>query len=406
MASLAEGSGGQNVTHSVVPPGDISLAEYLKFTAEALKVQTHSYWAPTEEIREGFPEYLDVEPFHAERNAHSGSDWCQELNVSFSRYGGWIGEVASWYRDHYRGPDSWGYQERPREVVYARSKGRLSRDAGERLSFAVTACEAAGAMLKRARSLDAIQPEDHGQQLKSPFDRASGEILRLLIEEVYPEDAMICEDLVPRLTQRRSSTAEGEPSIWIVDPLDGTRSYHGGFSGYCVQMAHSRQGQLLIGVVHVPEEDSTYWAVAGFGSFRRAGRHIDQIVTRELPGLGTRVFTDSRPPGRTERRWFDELGASRFLECGSYGVKLCRIAEGQADFLIKRVGCEIWDVAAGALILVEAGGWLTGWNFTTPDFSCRQTSLQGLVAMGSDSAEIRERVRRQVFESPQMGPSS
>src|SRR5262249_4365491 len=86
----------------------------------------------------------------------------------------------------------------------------------------------------------------------------------------------------------------------------------------------------------------------------------------------------TRPTG-VAGEWFTKNGAT-FVELGSIGLKICRVADGSADVFLKRLVFKLWDVAPGALILSEAGGTLGLWDGSAIPFGGQQVHFRDLLA--------------------------
>ena len=144
---------------------------------------------------------------------------------------------------------------------------------------------------------------------------------------------------------------------WIVDPLDGTTNFVHGVPHYCVSLALERNGELLVGAVYDPLLEECFTAAAGQGAWLN-GRPIH---TSQVSLLSEALAAVGFPPKVTR----DSPDLLLFLEMvcrcqairrtGSSALNLCYLAAGRFD-LYWSYSTNIWDVAAGVLILREAGG--------------------------------------------------
>lgn len=241
----------------------------------------------------------------------------------------------------------------------------------ERLILAVTAVRGAAAGLLAARG-DGIRAREVGDQLKTPIDRAAEGWVLAYIETEYPEDAILAEE--------RSSAVGGgwaaASSYWTVDALDGTRSYVDGYPGFCVQVAWVESGRPRVGVIAEPVADAIYFAVDGAGAFRLRGGNFERLRTH---GEGASLrFVDSTRPAGAVGKWMAEVGG-RFVECGSVGLKIARVAEGAADIYAKDFRFRLWDVAPGHVLAEEAGARVGLWDGTPVAFDTSRIEWKRLL---------------------------
>jgi 3'(2'), 5'-bisphosphate nucleotidase/myo-inositol-1(or 4)-monophosphatase len=243
-----------------------------------------------------------------------------------------------------------------------------------RLEVALSAVRSAGAALMELRGT--IRGEEAGGgQLKTSTDLAAeGWVLGYLAGS-FPDDVFLAEERYEIAGERWP----GRERYWTVDALDGTRSYVDGFSGFCVQVAFVDEGEPRIAAIAEPVTGAAYVAAAGFGAWRLVDSEARRLMTASSElAIGTR-FVDSTLPTGAPGELFHRLGG-RFVECGSVGLKICRVVEGAADVYAKRFRYKLWDVAPGELLLREAGGVLSSWNGTRIDYSAAATHFETLLA--------------------------
>jgi myo-inositol-1(or 4)-monophosphatase len=193
-------------------------------------------------------------------------------------------------------------------------------------------------------------------------DLAADALLERTLLRARPSDGWLSEETVDRpdrLEARR---------VWVVDPLDGTRSFVRGYPEFAVSVALVEDGVAVVGVVYNPARAEVFWATRGGGAFRATG-----WAGGEAPGEPLRLSADigpGRPGGgrpsllasRTEIRGgelepFEVAWAVEPL--GSTAYKMAHVAAGLGDAFVSLGPKSEWDVAAGALILEEAGGVAT-----------------------------------------------
>ena len=258
-----------------------------------------------------------------------------------------------------------------------------------RIHAATAAARSAGAALMRLRGTDVDAREAAAGQLKTIADEASEGWVLGYLRACFPGDAVLSEERY----EADPAAWRAVPAYWAVDALDGTRSFAEGFPGFCVQLAWIEEGAPVVGVVYEPVADRLYVAAAGQGAFRQDGEgpfeRLRVADTRRAP-----ILVDSTRPGGAIGAWLQRRDAG-FLECGSIGLKLCRVAEGSADVFLKVLRFKIWDVAPGELILSEAGGELVLWDGKPVSYDGETVVYQNLLACARGRAagilaELRE----------------
>lgn len=172
--------------------------------------------------------------------------------------------------------------------------------------------------------------------------------------------------------------------VWVVDPLDGTRSFIEGYREFAVSVALSVAGEPMVGVVYNPACDDVYWAIRGAGAYRArhwTGGTADGRRLRIVePAAGrTPALLASRSEMRKEEL-LSFLGAWHVRPRGSTAYKLAGVASGAGDGYISRGPKSEWDVAAGGLIVEEAGGTVTDLKGKSLRCNRPAPSVYGVVA--------------------------
>jgi myo-inositol-1(or 4)-monophosphatase len=189
-------------------------------------------------------------------------------------------------------------------------------------------------------------------------DRESEDAILRTIRERFPDDAFLGEE--GGIREGRG----GDGRIWIVDPLDGTSNFVSGFPFWCVSIAAMEAGSLTAAVVWDPLRDELYSASRGGGAFRNAER----LSVSGRSGLDG-AFLATGFPFRYRHRIDAYLALFRaaFLEArairraGSAALDLAYVAAGVFDGFFE-FHLSPWDIAAGALLIREAGGVVTDFD--------------------------------------------
>jgi myo-inositol-1(or 4)-monophosphatase len=223
----------------------------------------------------------------------------------------------------------------------------VSRDLGDLLALASRAAEEAGKLLRTARP-EHIRGKSNAKDLVTEWDVRSEELIRRLLE---PSGIAV-------LGEEQGGSRSGG-SHWLVDPIDGTVNFAHGLPLWCVSIGLELDGELAIGVVNVPVLGWWFEATRGGGAHDETGEPLRVSTCDDLPRalLATGFPYDlSRDNNFAEWEHFQRAAACRRL--GSAAIDLCLVARGCFDGYWER-NLGPWDLAAGALIVVEAGGSVT-----------------------------------------------
>jgi myo-inositol-1(or 4)-monophosphatase len=155
---------------------------------------------------------------------------------------------------------------------------------------------------------------------------------------------------------------EGSRFRWIIDPIDGTTNFVHGLALFCVSIALEIDGQLCVGVVYDPMAEELFTAERGEGA-RLNGRRIHVTDTSDL---GDALLCTGFPYSVREKPGHLIYGFAEFMRqsravrrLGSAALDLCYVAAGRCDAFYEE-SLQAWDIAAGALLVEEAGGRVSG----------------------------------------------
>ena len=188
-----------------------------------------------------------------------------------------------------------------------------------------------------------------GIDLVTDADKASEEALLALLRERYPDHAVLAEE---------SGAHAGGDYRWIIDPLDGTTNYAHQVPQFCVSIAVEGPAGLLAGAVLDPMRDELFSAGAGLGATLN-GQPLSVSTCRELDRAllctGFPYDVRERPEGPVGMFTHFVLSAQGVRRMGSAALDLAYVAAGRFDGFFE-FGLKPWDLAAGALLISEAGG--------------------------------------------------
>ena len=223
-------------------------------------------------------------------------------------------------------------------------------------NVAIMAARRAGSvLLRRMNKLDTLKVEKKGHNdFVSDVDRAAEAAIIDVIHKHYPDHAILAEE----------SGASGESdTVWIIDPLDGTTNYLHGFPQFCVSIAVQVKGRVEHAAVYDPLRQELFTASRGAGALlddRRIRVSGRKEMEHALIGTGFpfRQTDEDMSPylGMLGKVVRNTAGVRR---AGAAALDLCYVAAGRLDGFWEK-GLKSWDLAAGALIIREAGGIVSG----------------------------------------------
>ncbi|WP_421621391.1 inositol monophosphatase family protein [Alkalilimnicola ehrlichii] len=219
------------------------------------------------------------------------------------------------------------------------------------VNMAVRAARAAGDVIVRNLDrLDRVQVDSKGRNdFVSDVDRMAEEQIIHILRRAYPDHAILGEE----------SGSHGQADYeWVIDPLDGTTNYLHGFPHYAVSIALRHRGRLESGVIYDPLRQELFTAHRGAGC-QLDGRRLRVTRAKTIDGalLGTGFpFKNPRLLDPYMAMFRDvSRRASDLRRAGSAALDLAYVAAGRLDGFWE-LGLQPWDMAAGALMVKEAGG--------------------------------------------------
>ena len=242
------------------------------------------------------------------------------------------------------------------------------------LNVAIKAARAAGSIINRA-ALD-IESVRVAQKQVNDFvtevDRAAEEAIISTLLSAYPGHGILAEE------SGQEHGAKNSDYVWIIDPLDGTTNFIHGFPVYCVSIALAFKGKIEHAVVYDPTRNDLFTSTRGRGAFLNE-RRIRVSKRTQLKDCLVSTGFPFRPGDnfRAYMRMFSEITqrTAGVRRPGAAALDLAYVAAGYCDGFFE-TGLSIWDVAAGSLLVTEAGG-LIG-NFSGEgDFLEQPESLAG-----------------------------
>ena len=222
------------------------------------------------------------------------------------------------------------------------------------LNFAIQTARDAGAIL--IDRLGRAQISNKGDiDLVTEADLAAEKLIIERIQSYYPRHAILAEE--SGASEEIGGKSEWK---WIIDPLDGTTNYAHGYPCFCVSIALERAGKIEIGVIYDPTRDEVFAAEKGQGATLNDRR----MRVSDVEDLNKAMLCTGFPYNVRERPNFARDFANFTMEAqavrrdGSAAIDLAYLACGRFDGFWED-GLNAWDVAAGVLLIAEAGGRVT-----------------------------------------------
>lgn len=225
------------------------------------------------------------------------------------------------------------------------------------------ALEAAGLQLSLLDGGMRVSSKSSSVDMVTNADKGSERIIRDHIGRAFPDHTILGEEggNIP------GKSASGSPWRWIIDPLDGTTNYVHHHPVFCISIALTWKGRPVLGLVHVPRLNETYEAESGKGA-RKNGKPIRVSANSSLRQS---LMATGVPYDRAESRdnnveyiaaMIPQVRGLRRMGAAAYD--LCLVAEGVYDAYWE-LKIRPWDIAAGFIILREAGGLAWAWPHRT-----------------------------------------
>jgi 3'(2'), 5'-bisphosphate nucleotidase len=260
---------------------------------------------------------------------------------------------------------------------------------GRELVRAIELARIAGTEAVRLRDGTLTVEMKPGDEPVTAADRRANELIVEGLAAAFPDDPIISEEL--------PSTAAmlDAPRLWLVDPIDGTKDFIRGGDGFAVMIGLVVGGVPVLGVVHQPTLDRTFFATPDGGAHVATGETLEKLAVSAVAVAGdARLVASASHRSADIDRVKAELGIDNELNIGSVGVKLCLIAGGSRDLYVNpSAKTKAWDTCAPEAILAGAGGRLSDLFGGAIDYRTELHHRRGLVGSnGHVHAEVVSRL--------------
>jgi 3'(2'), 5'-bisphosphate nucleotidase len=219
------------------------------------------------------------------------------------------------------------------------------------------------AALKAGEQVMSVYNGDFAHTIKkednSPVTEADIASDKVIHEELsktgYPILSEESKDPEERLSHKR---------VWIVDPLDGTSDFVNKTGEFSIMIALVDSGVPILGVVYNPVQDILYISERGKGAYQHKGGQWQKIQVSSTADVAkSRAVVSRHHLMDEEKSFLKKLGISDFVQHGSGGLKISKVANGEAELYFAMTdNMKQWDTAAAFSIITEAGGRITDMN--------------------------------------------
>lgn len=227
----------------------------------------------------------------------------------------------------------------------------------DRFAIALNAAEKAGEVVKKYfRGTFEVSTKKNDRDLLTSVDLASEKVIIETIKKYFPEDKILSEETIKDDTN--------SADLWIIDPIDGTGNFVKGLPMCCISIAYATRQKVQIGVVFNPIINELYTAETGNGAYLNKTKKLS--VSKNNPLRQAMISFDYSSVDEY-RKEIQQVTSSLPLKVrgmrilGVSALEFSWVGAGFLDAYLSR-GAHPWDVAAGALIVEEAGGKVTDWQ--------------------------------------------
>ena len=185
-------------------------------------------------------------------------------------------------------------------------------------------------------------------------DQKADAIIRQFLKEKYPDFGLLTEESSDDFSRLH------QDYVWLVDPIDGTKDFIAKNDEFTINIALVHRQQVVMGLVHIPAKQQTYFAIKGEGAyFRYQGQDTRIHVNQKKDELTVLTSRFHLQPNEEELiKKYQSLGKISKIETYGSALKACRIAHGLAEISYRlSPGTKEWDTASSDLIVTEAGGF-------------------------------------------------
>jgi 3'(2'), 5'-bisphosphate nucleotidase len=229
-------------------------------------------------------------------------------------------------------------------------------------------------------------------------DKKSHEVIEVGLQQLTPDIPVLSEESdLSQIAERKEWTR-----YWLIDPLDGTKEFIAKTGEFTVNIALVDNHKPIFGVVYVPETKICYFAGSGCGAWKQVGEETPELIQTGSGAEPLTVAISARTDKEPVESFLKNFAHYQFLIAGS-SLKMCYIAEGEADIYPRLGPTSEWDTAAAQIILQQAGGGILDRNLKPLTYNVTESLLNPhFLAVSDVSANWIKKINKQVMNGPDL----
>lgn len=245
------------------------------------------------------------------------------------------------------------------------------------------AIQEAGSSIAKLHQTDCKTTHKSNNDPLTDADHLSNEILQKHLLNAFPKYGWLSEETVDDLSRLKCQR------IWIVDPIDGTKEFVKGIPEYTISVALIENSKTILGAIYNPITQELFHAMQGQGAWLNGN-----VIHCNHPYQGKLKILASRTE-MAEGNWTQFIKTAQVQAIGSIAYKLALIAAGVAHSTFSLGSKNEWDIAAGVLLIQEAGGIVTNLSHQPFIFNQPNIRVNGIIASSAEThVLIRELIQR------------
>ena len=194
---------------------------------------------------------------------------------------------------------------------------------------------------------------------------------------------------IPILSEERCNIPVDErlqwSTYWLIDPLDGTHQFIDRTDQFAILITLVQQNRPVLGIIHAPILQHTFYAMRGFGAYKKTGNGIESLKTHSVDFTRPlKIAVGDQAMAQKVRSILHENIDCEFQIFGSSGLKSTLVAEGCCDCYVRLGNTGEWDTAAAEVILQEIGGGIFDPYFAPLTYNQRETLINPHFVMVGD----------------------
>lgn len=243
-------------------------------------------------------------------------------------------------------------------------------------------CHTAGRAIMQVYDTEFTVDHKADQSPLTEADRRAHDVIVAGLTKLDSNIPVLSEESPPETMSQRLEWRR----YWLVDPLDGTREFVKRNGEFTVNIALIEDHRAILGAVHAPVLDTDYFGELRSGAWMRRGTQPQESIRVQTPARQIPIVVGSRSHrGQSLDRMLQRLGQHKLVAMGS-SLKICLVANGEADFYPRLGPTSEWDTAAAQVVLESAGGFMLDVSGTALRYNKADILNPHFLAFGDDAA--------------------